>query len=485
MNRQPRTTPLFDEQPAASLPPSPDRAASPPPPPVPPTPLPDVARLRELWAAVQLPASASDAAAPARLEPLAAAAQRFTPRVSLEPPDALLLELRGSVGLFGGLAALRARMQACFAGARVALAPTPLAALTLARAGKSCCITDPARLVSRLSPLPLACLRWPDETVARFGSMGVQTIGEALRLPRAGFAQRFGMALLVCLDRLVGRSADPRFEFAAAPRFRQHCEPSFELADTAFVLRTIEPALAALEVFLRERQRGIAALRLDLEHRALPATRCVLRLASPEHRAATFARLLAARVESLVLPAPVRRCTLQSGPLLEQAVASEGLWQPGEHGGGGHARMPAFLEELRARLGSQVVQGLALAPGHRPERLSAAAAPVLRASTSALPARRSSPTLPWAPGTRPLWLLREPQRLGAAPDGSGYPCEAGCDGGRRFELLAGPERIETGWWDGDDIARDYYVAADAEGARQWIFRERGGSRRWFLHGYFG
>ena len=93
----------------------------------------------------------------------------------------------------------------------------------------------------------------------------------------------------------------------------------------------------------------------------------------------------------------------------------------------------------------------------------------------------ASATLPWAAGTRPLWLLREPRRLEAAPDGSGYPC----DDGQRLDLLAGPERIETGWWEGDDIERDYYIAADAEGARLWIFRERGGSQRWFLHGYFG
>ncbi len=51
-------------------------------------------------------------------------------------------------------------------------------------------------------------------------------------------------------------------------------------------------------------------------------------------------------------------------------------------------------------------------------------------------------------------------------------------------LLAGPERIESGWWDGAAEARDYFVAADAEGRRFWIFQEREPTPTWFLHGVF-
>jgi protein ImuB len=52
-------------------------------------------------------------------------------------------------------------------------------------------------------------------------------------------------------------------------------------------------------------------------------------------------------------------------------------------------------------------------------------------------------------------------------------------------LLAGPERIESGWWDGADVQRDYYVASDPQGARFWIYRECAGARKWFLQGIFG
>ena len=46
------------------------------------------------------------------------------------------------------------------------------------------------------------------------------------------------------------------------------------------------------------------------------------------------------------------------------------------------------------------------------------------------------------------------------------------------------ERIETGWWDGGEVGRDYFVARCAQGDRLWVYRELGGRRRWFLHGWF-
>jgi protein ImuB len=47
----------------------------------------------------------------------------------------------------------------------------------------------------------------------------------------------------------------------------------------------------------------------------------------------------------------------------------------------------------------------------------------------------------------------------------------------------GPERIETGWWRGRDVRRDYYLVESAAGKRFWLFRAvRDGA--WFLHGTF-
>ena len=58
-------------------------------------------------------------------------------------------------------------------------------------------------------------------------------------------------------------------------------------------------------------------------------------------------------------------------------------------------------------------------------------------------------------------------------------------GGAPLTLLGEPERLESGWWDGADVARDYYTARDIHGVRLWVFRERVAPHGWFLHGIFG
>jgi protein ImuB len=143
-----------------------------------------------------------------------------------------------------------------------------------------------------------------------------------------------------------------------------------------------------------------------------------------------------------------------------------------------------LIERLQARLGREGVRRIALVADHRPERAAAwvpaeAAGPTA-ARASALPAI----VQPGMAGTRvrPLWLLDEPLALreqAARPWLDGAP----------LQLLAGPERIESGWWDGALASRDYFIALAADGALVWIYRARlplqaaaGGG--WFLQGRF-
>src|SRR5258706_15708494 len=60
-----------------------------------------------LWVALHFHVPPSET-----LEPLAAWLCRFTPRVSLEPPQALLAELQGSLRYFGGLGGLLEKLRA-------------------------------------------------------------------------------------------------------------------------------------------------------------------------------------------------------------------------------------------------------------------------------------------------------------------------------------------------------------------------------------
>jgi protein ImuB len=83
------------------------------------------------------------------------------------------------------------------------------------------------------------------------------------------------------------------------------------------------------------------------------------------------------------------------------------------------------------------------------------------------------PVSPPAPavGIRPLWI-HEPYFLG---EGAELPAD--------LKLISGPERIESGWWQGTAIKRDYFVAADHH-RLCWIYREQRGVMQWYRHGWF-
>jgi protein ImuB len=441
---------------------------------------------RELWAAVQLgqwrgePTEAESENFPAALALLVKHAQMFTPRVVVESPDAVLLELAGSQRLFGGMPALLAALRKAFPRPlQLAMAPTPLAAVLLARAGRNCCIVSHARLAGRLAPLSLRHLHWPEEELARLAGMGVASLGELLRLPRAGLARRIGPERLWQLDRLTGLRPDPRAAIPAAERFAERVDPDHETFDRERLLLALTPTLTRLEEFLRERQRGIMALRVTLHGRHAAPQDCILRCVVPEYRAARFAALLAARLEALSLPEPVRRMELTAGRLRRFVAASTELWAPGEHGGSAAAaQAPEFLQTLMARLGERAVYGLAAVAEHRPERQWRERWP---ATTAAAATTATAPDA--AAARRPLGMMAAPQPLDAICDAAGRVRQL-LHAGRDLALVSGPERIESGWWDGGDVARDYYIARAADGAQWWIFRECGAPRRWFVHGCF-
>jgi protein ImuB len=383
-------------------------------------PSPDAAAVpasRELWLAVRV-------AQPERFTDVALG---FTSRAVLDPPDLLLLELRGSLRLFGGFRALFRQLRGRLPDdAGFALAPVPLAAAAFARAGRRLRCTDLPRMREALRSLPLDTLPWPDDTLARLASMGLVTIGDVQRLPREGLARRFGPGSLALLDRLFGGRADARAAIVPSPRFSERVELPAETFDQQRLLQALGPALERLEGFLRSRQRGLLALRVDLQHRRALPTRCVLRLARPGLRAADFASLLTERLAREQLPEPVRGLRLLAGRLVEFPATSANLWRAGEQGGRLAGESFQLLERLRSRLGDTAVRGLRLVEEHRPERAGGLCPPDGAAAADGAPVRGRAPRIssPWPPRRRAgrcgCWASRGASRC-AKPQGACSP----------------------------------------------------------------
>ncbi|HKW39407.1 MAG TPA: DNA polymerase Y family protein [Burkholderiales bacterium] len=390
-------------------------------------------------------------------------AAQFAPGVALEFPDAVLLDAAGSLKLFGGLAALLGRLRRELAemgwSARLAGAPTPRGAFWLALAGSERFVDSEAELEPTLAPLPVAVLRGDGETLETLAAIGARTLGGLFALPREGVARRFGQRLLDDLDRALGRLPDPRNFFVPPPRFRAAIELPAEVAQSEALLFAAKRLIVQLAGFLAARSGGVQRFVFRLKHRRRAATEVVIGLVAPSRDAEHLTLLARERFSSLELAEPAREIALEVDDVAPLAGRNLGLLLEQGKPQGDWERL---IERLRARLGTGAVRGIAVRAEHRPELASTAADPGAK-----------QPRLEF--GERPIWLLESPRPLaeiGARPHHQGP-----------LELLAGPERIESGWWDGSDVARDYFIARMQNEALVWIYRERGGGG-WYLHGLF-
>jgi protein ImuB len=347
-----------------------------------------------------------------------------------------------------------------------------LAALWLARAGNPGAgqpvqIEDLRTLAGRMAELPIACTAWNIERLQTLRAMGVTRMGELLRLPRAGLARRLGKDAVQDLDIALARQAAPRRAFVPRERFRERCDFESEIETVAYLEKALEPLIERCARFLRERQAGVQTMRLKLRHRMGPATCVHVGLASITSERRRLTDVLAQKLGRLELPKPVRDMELMSGSLQPLSAGSLDVFA-GVTGAGGRDTAPQLVERLRARLGEEAVYGVASFPEHRPEAAWRRVHELPLASALQRTDRGAADRVM----PRPVWLLDAP-----------LPLTNG------LVLERGPERIESGWWDGRGVARDYYVARRLSGARQargatlWVFQERQ-SKRWYLHGVF-
>jgi protein ImuB len=279
-------------------------------------------------------------------------------------------------------------------------------------------------------------------------------------LPRAELGKRIGAQALLHLDRLRG-AATHALDFYQPPDvFDQRVELPFNTSSHESLLFPLRRLLRDFSAFLAGRDGGAQRFTLAFEHERDAPTEIRIGLLAPERDpellfAIARARLERTRLRELVcglrlvsdeLPpfTPARRDLFDTRP--QQAVT----WE-------------ALRERLRARLGEQAVHGLALHPDHRPECAWRTRAESSRDTSTSRDAN-VPPSLP----PRPTWLLARPILLRE----------------RVERILAGPERIESGWWDGADMRRDYYVIETASHQRAWAFRPAGDDGPFMLQGWF-
>ena len=490
------------------------------------------------------------------IEILAWQVLRFGPRVALLE-EAVLLEAQASLRLWGGKRRLLQELERLEAGGDpiiMASAPSALAALALARHTR-----DPppgrhlsaARLQAGLDALPLHTLSAAALHAPTLARLGCRSLGQVRALPRGGLQRRFGAALLDALDQAYGSKPESHVWITLPETFAQRVELPMHTESADTLLFAARRMLLALQAWLAARQSGIRSFELqwlyEHHHRDEAASGgLVIASAQASRDLAHWLRLLAEHLARQSLAAPVCELRLQVTQTEPLAPDNSSLLpDPGQE----QSDLLQFLERVGARLGADKVLSPQPHSDHRVERQALWQSAVQMHAAGSKPSHRrrplSSAVLAQAqPLDCGLRRNDEPSRFGARPDrqGEGHsplPCwllgqalALPVDAQDRplyqgaLKLLAGPERIEAGWWDCDAPApedrqregrrgaehpregsrapehpregprnpsnnlalRDYFLAQSEHAGLLWIYRERRpapGAAQWFLHGIHG
>ncbi|WP_273054867.1 MULTISPECIES: DNA polymerase Y family protein [Hyphomonas] len=431
---------------------------------------------------------------------------RFSPLVSTDGNDGLLLETTGCDHLFGGeagmAAALSARVSQAGYGHRLAFAGTPGAAWALARTAAedgAPVILPPGAERQGLAALPVRALRLSGPVLTLLRRFGLTRIGQLYSIDRKALSRRFQSreaadAVMLRLDQALGVRAEPFAPLRPPPDYAARLSCPEPLSDSA----GISEGLARLteELCARLSAHGLGAqgfvfhvFRSDGETRSL-----TVNMARPVRKPAHILRLFRERLDridpgfgiDLLLLEALRTAPMEAGsqPLstdLAMTITDLGL-------------LSALADRIQARLGEgrvMIIQPEARHPPDKAER---------HVPFSGQLPEETPPPPDTLPGLRPIRMLDRPEPIDAVaevPDGPPLRF-VWRRVVRRVVKADGPERIAPEWWtylppangaaQAMPRARDYYRVEDEHGHRYWIFREglyddgRGSQPDWFLQG---
>lgn len=414
-------------------------------------------------------------------------AYRFSGHVSLCPPNALLLELSRSLRMFRKLDRLYRRFIAAFRRRRLevhtAIADTPLAAEllshdnpplgTLVNADGQ--LTEDA-LRAALAALPVEVLPLARADIDTLCEMGLLRLGQLQSLPSRALRRRLDSRIGELLDILRGQRPDPRPAFHPAEEFASSRYFEGGLSQLEQLRFPIAALLGELQHYLRLRQQINRDLHWHFEYLDGHCEQWRQELSHRHFDKRSVLELVMLALAKRPLAGPVTGLSLQCRHFLPLENSASSFFN--DAATRRQQQLPQLLDKLSLRLEqgeySQYLPDDSYLPEHHQQRRTPQA---LLASlqdkrvTASLDGNAADETMP----LRPSWLLEPAQPL--------YQRQGSLFWRGALQLLQGPERLDSHWWQGRQI-RDYYIARHEDGRLCWLYQDCL-ERRWYLHGFFG
>lgn len=396
------------------------------------------------------------------LHELAVATSHITPNIHISELFGLLLEVSGSLTLFGDVhslldAAIKSVEQRKIR-AHAVIAPSARGARWLARAHRQLVITD--QLDQWLDDLPLGCTDLPLELISELQELNLHHLAAVRCLPPDQLGRRFGPYLSHALSQAYGRATQSLSYWQPVVVFKERVELPDLVREQSHWMPAITILLQRLQDFLLQRASTSTCIAFSFLQGSQKSTELQLHAAHGIQQAHQWQRLLEARLERTTIAHEVSILELRCQQTELMQFADRDFF---DHSQESQIEWKSLLELIRSRIGNQ---SLLEAPHHNHNALPESTA--ICSGESSIH-NRSDPL-------RPVWLVEPPRRLG----------DEILRKLRYSPRIHHPERVLENWAStvsNQPVERDYYIVITQAHSAWWIFRERIAGH-WFLHGIF-
>lgn len=406
---------------------------------------------------------------------------RYTPVVSVDPPDGLILDISGCAHLWKGEQPYRKEIEKKLwergFQIRIGIAGTVGAAWALARFGQ-CSIVENGKEAEVLQLLPPAALRLAPDITDRMHRLGLRTIGHFLHMPGKVLRKRFGGQTLLRLCQSLGTEDEPIVPLRPIPPYVERLPCPEPIRTAEGIEQAIVILLERLCKRLTEEGKGLRkavlwCYRVDRKRLQIGITTSSATASVPH-----LLRLFTLNIPQIEPALGIEIFVLEAINV-EKAVPARGvLWNGGQ--GLAAPALAELIDRLNGRQGIRRICRYLPEADYWPERSYRVAASLIE-----------KPQLAWRNDQpRPIRLLPTPELVEVTAPIPDYPPMIFRFRGETHVVCKadGPERIVRSWWMDEGEHRDYYQVEDVQGRRYWIFRSgfygEGRPQRWFLHGFF-
>ena len=379
----------------------------------------------------------------------------ITSDISLAPPAGIVLRVQNMLHLYGKLSNYWRVLSYCLDQHgfhyHAASAYSIQAAKLIALHGKTLITEDRKTIQQALINCQLSISDVDAKDVEKLARIGIRTVGEMQRLPAHDIANRVNRFSMQIINELRGHSpARVRF-FQPSTEFHDFVELLYEIENTEKLLPIIRRSLSKLEQFLYVRNARCLQILVDLFQREHGSLKLKFDSALPIYRTQDWLEIIALRLERTSIESSIHGIELHCLRYEITEIANDDLFAAKSH----KVEGLSLISRLISKLGEEKVRQLSYRDDFRPEKNSVATTIGKNSCNNHSSVHQDRPGI----------LLNQPQLLQQA-----------------VTVIKGPERIVGGWWDNQEVTRDYYVGQGDDGQQIWIYKTP--DNQWYLHGFF-